>query len=227
VTDPVNSVNANAASASGTGEVGATISLTATDGTNNAAVVTTTVAGDGTWAIAAIDVSGLNDGTITFLAKATDAAGNDSFADSLTAQKDTVAPAVEITAATDPIDPGNETSAAASGTGEVGASIQLFVTDGTHNTMAFDTVVAGDGTWSVASIDVSGLDDGTITYMVTATDAAGNTATDTQTAIKDSIVDLLMAGNEEFGGSADLDSESGDGFAANVDSAIEDELSWL
>jgi hypothetical protein len=228
VTDPVNSANATTASASGTGEVGDTISLTAADGTTTTAAVTTTVAGDGTWSIAAIDVSALADGTITFSATATDAAGNESATDTLTAEKDTVAPAVEITAATDPIDPGNETSAATSGTGEVGASIQVFVTDGTNSTADFNTVVAGDGTWSVTSIDVSGLDDGTITYTVTATDAAGNSSTDTQTATKDSIVDLLMASNEDFGDSSDVDStDDGQDFAENVDSALEDELSWL
>ncbi|MEX2113841.1 MAG: Ig-like domain-containing protein, partial [Pirellulales bacterium] len=228
VIDPVNAANASATSAGGSGEVGATISLTVTDGTLVTSTYTGVVAGDGNWVIVDIDVSTLNDGTITYSVTATDAAGNVSAPDTLTAEKDTVAPAVEITLATDPIDPGNETDASASGTGEVGATIVLFVTDGSNNTIDYNTIVAGDGTWAFTGIDVSGLDDGTITYTVTATDAAGNSAIDTLDADKDSIADILAANEDGFGDPLDTEfAQSGEGFAESVDSAFEDELSWL
>ncbi len=88
--------------------------------------------------------------------------------------------------------------------------------------------MAGDGTWAITGIDVSGLDDGTITYNATATDAAGNSTTVMQTATKDSIVSVLMAGNDGFAEPTALDfAQSDDGFSQSVDSALEDELSWL
>ncbi len=227
-TDPVNAVNATNASVSGTGEVGADITLVVTDGVNSTSELHTTVAGDGTWSFVGIDVSALDDGTITYSVTATDGVGNVSAADTLTAEKDTVAPAFEITTVTDPIDPGNETIAAASGTGEIDATIVLFVTDGSNNTLNYNTVVAGDGTWSITGIDVSGLDDGTVTFNATATDAAGNAAVDTLEATKDTVVDNLMATTDGFGEPSALEfSQGDDGFSQSVDSALEDELSWL
>ncbi len=186
VTDPINAANADSVTASGTGEVGATISLVVTDGTNSTTAFTTTVAADGTWTISGIDVSGLNDGTLTFNVTATDTEDNTATA-STTATKDTVAPQVEVSTVTDPVNASNAASTTASGTGEAGATISVVVTDGTNSTTAMTTTVAGDGTWTITGINVSALADGTITYNVTATDAAGNSATSSKTASKDTV----------------------------------------
>ena len=100
---------------------------------------------------------------------------------------DTVAPTIALTTVTNPINAANATSTTASGTGEEGASISLVASDGTHTTSAHTTTVAADGTWSISGIDVSALNDGTITYTATASDAAGNTAPSSLTAIKDTV----------------------------------------
>ena len=89
-TDPINASNESNVAANGTGEVGATISLTASDGDITTVEYTTVVGEDGTWSIAGIDVSSLADGTITFMATATDAEGNTAQG-SRTSTKDTVA----------------------------------------------------------------------------------------------------------------------------------------
>ena len=187
VTDPVNIANVGNATASGTAEVGATISLVVTDGTNSTTAQTVTVGAAGTWSIGSINLSALVDGTITYTATATDAAGNPTVV-SKTALKDTVAPAIAISTVTDPITIANLKSAAASGTGEVGASISLIVTDGTPSTTAQTTTVAADGTWSISAIDASSLTDGTVTFKVTATDAANNSAQATKTATKNTVI---------------------------------------
>ncbi len=183
ITDPINSESAAAVTVSGTGEVGATITLVVSDGTDSTTEYTTTVGEDATWSITGVDVSELADGTLTFTATATDENDNTAQANA-TAEKDTVAPAVALTSVTDPIDDGNETATAASGTGEVGASISLVATDGTNSTDALVTAVSEDGTWSIIDIDVSGLDDGTITYTATATDDFGNSSDASDTATK-------------------------------------------
>ncbi len=187
VTNPINAASAGLATASGTGEVGATISLVASDGTNNTAVRTTTVASDGTWSISGIDVSSLADGTITFTVTAADAAGN-STQRSLASTKDTVAPPIDVTNVTSPITIANYHAAEASGTGEVGVPLVLVVSDGTNSTTGYTTVVGQDGTWSITGIDVSELADGTLTFTVTATDTAGNTAQSSLTATKATVV---------------------------------------
>ncbi len=200
VTDPINADNDSSTSASGTGEVGATITIFATDGTNTTSQYTTTVASGGTWSITGINVSQLSDGTVTFNVTATDAAGN-SATSSKTASKDTVAPAVAVTSVTDPVTIANHHETEASGTGEVGATISLVVTDGTNTTSDYTTTVASDGTWSITGIDTASLADGTITYTATASDTAGNTATSSLTSTKAtvsivSVTDPINADNQ-------------------------------
>ncbi len=65
VTDPATMHNQTNTSASGTTEVGATVTVTATDGTSTTAPVTATVDGSGNWTATGINVSNLMDGSIT------------------------------------------------------------------------------------------------------------------------------------------------------------------
>jgi len=179
VTDPINLANYKSTGASGTGQVGATVSVRASDGTNQTDAFTTTVAADGTWSVSGIDLTNLRDGTITYTATANDGSGNTAVRTD-TATKATV----RVTSVTNPITIDNQTSTTASGTGQVGANISVTATDGTTTTAAVTTTVGASGTWSVTGLDVSGLADGTITFTATADDGAGNTATSTLTSTK-------------------------------------------
>ena len=110
-------------------------------------------------------------------------------------------PAVALSTVTDPIDDDNETTATASGTGEAGAEISLVASDGTTTIDAVITSVSLDGTWSIIDIDVSGLDDGTITFTVTATDSFGNAADASKTATKSTtapLVDMVMGEEDDW-----------------------------
>ena len=71
--------------------------------------------------------------------------------------------------------------------GEVGATIAIVVKDATHSVTGPATTVLGDGTWSVSGIDVSTFDGGTITYQVTAEDAAHYATVVSMTATKDGL----------------------------------------
>jgi len=184
VTSLIGTPNQTATAISGTGEIGATISVFASDGTQNTATQTTTVGANGQWSINGINVSALNDGTITYTATVTDATG-DTVSTTKTSSKDTMAPAVAIGTVTSPINAGKATTAGISGTGEVGAIISVTVSDGTHSTAAKTTTVGTGGTWTISGINVNSLSDGTVTYIATATDSAGNSATVTKTSTKD------------------------------------------
>ena len=221
VTNPITQANQTSASASGTGEVGATISLVASDGTNLTTAKTTTVDANGNWSISSINLSSLADGAITFSATATDAVGNMA-PDEMTATKDTAAPAVAITSVTDPITIASRTSASASGTGEVGATISLVASDGTISTTAQMTTVDSNGDWSISLIDLSSLADGTITFTAAAADSAGNTGSATATATKTTIVLTTVTGPVNAGNVASASASGAGEAGASVSLVVSD-----
>ncbi len=163
----------NTPTISGTGEVGATVTLTSdVDG----AVGTATVAGDGTWSITA---STLADGAHSLTATQTDVAGNTSAASGalgITVDTAVLAPAgLDLEAASDTGSSNTDNitgdnTPTISGTGEVGATVTLTSdVDGAVGT----ATVAGDGTWSITA---STLADGAHSLTATQTDVAGNTS---------------------------------------------------
>ncbi len=186
VTDPINSSDAANVTASGRGQVGAGISLVAGDGTNNTAPYTTTVASDGTWSISGIDATQLADGVITFTVSSTDSDGQPVETTS-TATKDTVAPAVNVVSVTNPINGANANSVAISGDGEVGATISVVAATLSTSSTTYTTTVDGSGHWSISGIATSTLSEGTITFLVTAADSAGNTTKSSTTSFKDTL----------------------------------------
>ncbi len=181
--------DASSAYATGTGiDPGDTISVTVTDGTNTSPAVTTTVASDGTWSVDGIDVTGLSDGPVTYSVTETDMSGNPV---TVTQSATKIAgPALTITSAPN-IVPANAHHVAVSGTGDDGDTIAVTIMDGLDDgieTTAPVTTTVVNGKWSVSVIDAAGLADGPITYVVTETDAAGNSTTLTQDAAKSSVV---------------------------------------
>jgi len=141
-----------------------------------------TVSGTGTIVsatqqVANIDVSALPDGALTFSVTLTDAMGNTGFAATAAATLDQTAPAGYSVGLSD--NALDETEASSTffqiSGGEVGATYSYTVTsDGGAGS------VTGGGTVQstaqvVSGIDVSGLPDGTLTFSVALTDAAGNT----------------------------------------------------
>ncbi len=201
VTDPINPQNETSTSVSGAGEDAAMVSVVASDGTNSTDPMTGTVAQDGTWSITGIDVSGLADGTITYTATVTDAAGNTD-SDQVSALKDTVAPSLTVDEVTDPVGIGNQKHVSASGTVEVGATVSVVVSDGTNMTEAVEADVDSEGNWSASEIDATALVDGTLTFIVTATDGGNNVTTDNSvTATKvtlsvDEVTDTITQQNQ-------------------------------
>jgi hypothetical protein len=165
ITGPVNGsvINDNTPSISGTARPGASVTVVINiDGT--ATTIGTVVADtDGNWLIGVTQT--LLDGPYVVTATATDLEGNMA-ADSASFTVDT-----ETDVTIGDVDP---TTGVITGTGEPGAEVVITV-DGVE----VGTVTVGvDGTWSFDG-DVLGA--GSHTVTATATDPAGNTATDTTT----------------------------------------------
>jgi uncharacterized repeat protein (TIGR01451 family) len=157
-------INDTTPTINGTGEPGATIEVSV-DGT---LIGMATVAADGTWSLTVTSV--LAAGPHMIDAVATDLLGNMAMtASTFTLDTSTM---VQITG---PADGATVVTRrpTLSGTGETGATVAVTI-DGTSVGSA---VVAADGTWTLPL--TSSLSNGAHAVVATATDPAGNTATDT------------------------------------------------
>ena len=175
----VNLANRTAVSITVSGEVGATVALSVTDGTTSVPVTGTIPAG-GTLTTTP-NLTGLADGTITASATLTDPVGNTSGTGSDTAIKDTVAPGVAINQGGSQADPTNSSPIvftavfSESVTGFATGDVTIGGTSGGTKTGA---VSGGPATYtvSVTGMTVSGTVVATVAAGV-ATDAAGNPST--------------------------------------------------
>jgi large repetitive protein len=148
------------------------VQLTATLGS----AVTTTRAGSagaGTVTFNGVNVAGLGDGTLTVSVISTDLAGNVSTVRTVTFTKDTVAPGAPTAVYTD----NNNVADVVSGTAEANASITVTKTAPLPTT-GYPTAANGAGAYSATVAIENGKPNPVIsvTYTVTATDAAGNTS---------------------------------------------------
>ncbi|NNM44807.1 Ig-like domain-containing protein, partial [Knoellia koreensis] len=144
------------------------ISLTIDAGTP----VSVPTGADGSWTYT--PTTDLADGSHTAVARATDAAGNTA-SDSSTFTIDTTAPAVAITAPADGSST-NDATPALTGTSDVlNGSISLTIDAGTPVSVP----TGADGSWTYTP--TTDLADGSHTAVARATDAAGNTASDSST----------------------------------------------
>ena len=164
------------------GEAGATISFSITDGS---ASVTGggLMPGGGTFSTT-VNVTSLADGTLTVSVTLTDPSGNTSAPGTASKLKDATPPAApevvlaNVTASL--------TTVPLNITGEADASISYSITDGSSAVTGSGLMPSG-GTFST-TVDLSGLADGTLTASATLTDALGNTsAAGTDTAQKDTV----------------------------------------
>ncbi|EDS2737668.1 BapA prefix-like domain-containing protein [Salmonella enterica] len=159
---------------SGTAEAGATITLYE----NGTVIGTTTAQPDGAWSVS---TSTLASGTHVITAVATDAAGNSSpNSTAFTLTVDTTAPQTPIlTSVVDDVAGGvtgnlangqitNDNRPTLNGTAEAGSVVSIY--DG--DTLLGVTPANASGAWSFTP--TTGLNDGTRTLTVTATDPAGN-----------------------------------------------------
>ncbi|WP_338846529.1 Ig-like domain-containing protein [Massilia sp. W12] len=158
----------------GTAEAGASVTLYDTDGSTS--LGTATADGSGNWSITA---STMSEGSHTLTAKASDTAGNVSSASSsLSVTIDLTAPTTlntpDLTTGTDTGDANNDNitgdnTPTFNGTGEVGATVNLYDTDG--STSLGSATVNGSGKWSITT---SSMTHGVHSLTLKSTDVAGN-----------------------------------------------------
>ncbi|WP_228733021.1 tandem-95 repeat protein [Pseudoalteromonas ostreae] len=160
-------------------EANASVSVTISDGSNNLSR-TVTADGSGAWTISGseFDVSSFNNGTLTVSATQSDAAGNTSTTATTVITLDNQAP--NTLTITTPIEGDGKVNAVedndvlVQGSGaESGATVTVNV-DGISKTTTADS--SGNWTLNGNELDISALNNGTLTVSVTQTDTAGNTS---------------------------------------------------
>ncbi|NQY16554.1 MAG: retention module-containing protein [Alteromonas sp.] len=150
---------------------GSTVTLTITDSAGNTQTVTAIVQADGTYSA---DVPAeLAEGEFTINASVTDEAGNTD-TDTGTLVIDTTAPTVAINDLTT-----NDTTPELTGTVNDPNAIVVVTIDGN------DYTATNNGTWTLADDVVATLAEGSYPTSVSATDAAGNTVTNSGTVVID------------------------------------------
>ena len=150
---------------------GSTVTIVVTDSNNISHTFTATVANDGSYQ--AEVPTALAEGSYTVTVTATDDAGNTVQVSNNDGVVDTIAPVISLT----PVSSGNDDTPTLSGTTDLpqGSIVTLVVTDANGNTQTLNATVNNDGTFSVEV--PSALADGNYTVTASATDAAGNATT--------------------------------------------------
>lgn len=176
-TGPINNgqtTNETRPALSGTGEIGATITVLS----DGQPIGTTTVGAGGTWSFT--PTTALGNGTHTLTVTATDSAGNTSPAsNSFTLTVDTVSPTMPaITQVVDDVGPitgilsngqaTNDALPTLSGTAEANSTVKIYDNGSLIGTVSAD----GNGAWNFTP--GTALGNGNHTLTVTSTDTAGN-----------------------------------------------------
>jgi hypothetical protein len=176
----VNTLEAGS-SISGTNEAGASVALSI-GGNSRVATVSGT---SWTYTLTGDDITAMGQGAETLSATQTDAAGNASAAGTRAITVDTLAPSVTgVTVSAGEAINASEFTAGVTITGaaEAGARVDITFAD----TTTVRSVTAGStGAWTYTLVkaDISAMGQGSETFTVKATDAAGNTGTAASTTI--------------------------------------------
>ncbi|MDC9563056.1 Ig-like domain-containing protein, partial [Pseudoalteromonas sp. CST6] len=164
-------------------EIGGTVTLSVTDSDGAVQTITTTVGTDGHWDIEV--PSALAQGDFTVTASITDAAGNESTANS-SGNVDTITPVVTV----DALGLGNDSTPLISGTSTEpeGTVVNIVITDSNGDETPLTATVDVNGNWQAISPE---LPDGSYSVQASITDAAGNTGGATQSGSIDSLAPTL------------------------------------
>ncbi|VEL96022.1 Ig-like protein group 3 [Alteromonas sp. 76-1] len=165
--------------------VGAVVTLTVTDSAGAVQTFTTTVQGDGTFSASV--PSNLAEGSYTVVAEVDDSAGNTGSDSETGGVIDTTSPTIDVTE----LGIGNDATPTISGTTDqpVGSTVSITVTDDAGNVQTLSATVQSDDSFSVEV--PATLAEGNYTVQATVVDEAGNTASDAETGVIDTISPVI------------------------------------
>ncbi|MEZ8640814.1 Ig-like domain-containing protein [Vibrio sp. NC2] len=203
-------------------EDGQAIFITITDSAGTSADYSTVVSG-GTWTLTGQDYSSFSEGILTVQATVTDVAGNVAIS-SDTIVKDTLADInVDFDGFGDEYYNQSEVvDGVLVGTVanvEDGQTISITITDSAGTSVEYSTTVSGRN-WTLTDQDYSDFAEGTLTVEATVTDVAGNTATSSDTIVKDTLISIdvdFSASDDEYYNLAEITNGALVGTVADVE----------
>ena len=188
-TDPVNDANKSATAFQfASAEIGSTYNYTISSTGGGTPVTGTGLIASLTQTVSAIDASGLNDGTLTVSATLTDASSNIGLPATDTVVKDVAVPSgYSVAFTTDPVNLANFTAGAFQfASAEVGSTYNYSITSSGGGTPVTGTGAITVANQTISAINLTPLNDGTLTVSVTLTDTLGNIGgAVTDTVVKD------------------------------------------
>ena len=163
-----------------------TVSITFTDG--NTSINASAVVSSGVFEAQDLDISSLNEGLITVSVNVSDIAGNQANGDSVSVTLDQTHPTIEIssTIAGDGVvnsieDDGVAVSGSTTGV-EDGQSVTVSISDGV-NTAVSGTALVVSNAYIVHGLDITGLNEGSLTVTADVSDLHGNAAAQASASI--------------------------------------------
>ncbi len=184
-----NNIQADTVVVSGTGAIpGGAVQLVFTGpGANQVSAPSVQAAANGSYTFPAVNISALNDGNVTVSVSNVDSAGNPGTSQVII-KLDQTGPTLTLNTVggNGVVDAVEAPALVISGTSsDPGTTVNVSVTDGT-NTVTGSAVVTAGGTFATTGLNVSSLNDGTITVTLTSSDLNGNPAAPVMgTATKD------------------------------------------
>lgn len=160
-----------------TGEVGDAVQVVIHDAGAGVTSPVSGLTGTGGLFSVSVPISALADGVLTASITATDQVQNPSLTVTKTSSKDTVAPITPTVTIVNPVNAGNAGSVSVSGVTEaLVPTVLVSVNDSDAATAAITGTAAAlaNGGYSVNGLNLSSLNDGTLTVTAVATDVAGN-----------------------------------------------------
>ncbi|WP_299799383.1 Ig-like domain-containing protein [uncultured Maribacter sp.] len=209
-------------------EDGQIVTITFDDGVNTTITTAATV-NNGTWIATDADIASLNEGTITVTADVTDVALNpatDNESINLDISLVEPTPFISITTPIEIDDIVNAMEASdiiISGITqdvEDGQIVTMTLSDGINPDVISTATVSG-GAWMATAVDISGLNDGSITLSVGVSDIAGHAANANQSIILDTTATINITTPIEGDNTADI-SEAFDVTISGTTTGIED-----
>ncbi|WP_240920962.1 Ig-like domain-containing protein, partial [Pseudoalteromonas sp. Z9A5] len=181
-------------------EPGQQVTLTLTDTNDESKVIKVDVAQDGTWEVTTAQITDLAEGQISAVVTVIDSAGNPASSE-LTFVKDTLSSVtLNIAQTDDGVINGSNESSQITITGVVenienGQSITVTVSDGENPEIELIGTVS-NGQYSFENVDISGLNNGTITATAVVLDLAGNLASANDTVLLDQLASVTVDIND-------------------------------
>ncbi|WP_257131766.1 right-handed parallel beta-helix repeat-containing protein [Bacillus sp. AFS017336] len=181
----VNSLNVGSYTISGTGVINGTVYFTFKD--SNKKVVSTSVKANSKGSFSAsLNLSTLKDGQLNLEAYQKDTKGNSSGKVNKTVLKDTVGPSIQLNVSAVTLQ--NQTSYPITGKVEVNQTVNLNVSDGSNSPLSSKTTSETNGNFSF-TLNLSSLNDGSITITVSSGDQNGNIATGSAIVTKNTTIE--------------------------------------